>query len=163
MSRSTENCCIAQTVSKSGLCLKRRCPFTIFKACEILLIRKPIILNQSIWTYLNHAENQLKINLYLRALCENYNYVIKEVTCVQYAHALRVFVRWCETLTSHLRNQIYLHMNPISFHFPLPRSKVCISVFYSLSPAPRFDVSERAGQLTLGWFHNCLLHKTTQS
>lgn len=56
MSRDTENWCMAQTVFKSGLCLKR-CPFTIFKACEILLIRRSIKLNQSIWTYLNHTEN----------------------------------------------------------------------------------------------------------
>lgn len=67
MSRSTENCCMAQTVSKSGLCLKRRCPFTIFKACEILLIRRSIILNQSIWTYLNHTENWRSI--YIWELC----------------------------------------------------------------------------------------------
>jgi len=66
-------------------------------------------------------------------------------------------------LSSCLRKHIHLHVNAISSHFPLLRSKVCNSVFYNLSPAPRSPVAEGAAQLAFGVLPNCLAHETMQS
>lgn len=66
-------------------------------------------------------------------------------------------------LSSHLRKHIHLHVNVISFHFPLLHSKVCSSVFYNPPPAPSSHVAEGPGQLTFGALPSCLAHETTQS
>lgn len=64
------------------------------------------------------------------------------------AHALGVFVTQCESPILSSQKTHYLHVNAISFHFPLLHM-VCNSVFYNLSTAPGSQVAEGVSQLIL--------------
>lgn len=68
------------------------------------------------------------------------------------AHILGVFVSQCESPILSSQKTHYLHVNAISFHFPLLHIKVYSSVFYNLSSASRSQVVEGASQLILVCF-----------